>query len=116
MGGVERGHGLGAADERRTAAGERRTSGGQAAQAAHERRTRGGRAEESAAVCCGAVRRTSVHAWRNRYGTKQSAGGGGGAAAGYRAKEHMLCEPLLDDEWEAVACRYGAGIRSEKRA
>jgi hypothetical protein len=28
----------------------------------------------------------------------------------------MLCEPLLNDEWEAVACRYGAGIRSEKRA
>jgi hypothetical protein len=123
MGGDARGHG--AADERRTAAGERRTSGGQAAQAAHEQRTSGGRAAESAAARRGAGRRTSVHALRNRYGTKQSAGGSGRRGGGRvpsrsrpydNEKERMLCEPLLDDEWEAVACRYGAGIKSEKRA
>ena len=46
--------------------------------------------------------------------------GGGGVPSRSRPyddeKERMLCEPLLDDEWEAVACRYGVGIRSEERA
>ena len=121
-GGDERGQGE--ADEGRTAAGEERTSGGQAAQgspqAAHERCTSVGRSAESAAACGGAGRRTSVHALLNRYGTKQSARGGGGVPSRSRPyddeKERMLCEPLLDDEWEAVACRYGVGIRSEERA
>ena len=78
VGGEEDERGKGAEDEGRTAAGEQRTSGGQAAQAAHERRTSDGRAAESAAARGGVGRRTSVHALRNRYGTKQSEGGGGG--------------------------------------
>jgi hypothetical protein len=43
-------------------------------------------------------------------------GGGGGTEAELDAvsdEERMLGEPLLDDAWEAAACRCSAGIRSE---
>ena len=118
------GEGMSGGRERRTRGGQRRARKGRAAdkrrKARRKRRTSGAQSAESAAACGGAGRRTSVHALLNRYGTKQSARGGGGVPSRSRPyddeKERMLCEPLLDDKWEAVACRYGAGIRSEKRA
>ena len=106
-GGGERGHG--AADKRR----KRLTSG---ARVTDERRRVPLHAAERA------VGRASTHCGIATAQSSRRGEGGGSGAVRSRSrpyddeKERMLCEPLLDDKWEAVACRYGAGIRSEKRA
>ena len=84
--GDERGHG--AADERRTATGERRTSGGQAAQAAHDHCLPLGRAAESAAARGGASRRTSVHLLQNQH---KAVGGSGGVPSRSTMKRSACC-------------------------
>ncbi len=55
------------------------------------------------------ARAAEIQAWgRGRRGTEAN-------QAAYD-EERVLGKPLLDDAWEAAACRCGAGIRSEGRA
>ncbi len=64
----------------------------------------------------------SVHALRNRHALRHKAGGRGGEGGGRWGTKQAAYDdeqermPLLDDVWEAAACRHGVGIKSEKQA
>ena len=125
------GEGMSGGRERRTRGGQRRARKGRAAdkrrKARRKRRTSGAQVSDDRQrvplrAVERAVGRASTHCGIATAQSSRRGEGGGSGAVRSRSrpyddeKERMLCEPLLDDEWEAVACRYGVGIRSEERA